>query len=87
MEEQERNIRKIRSGEVVSDKMNKTIVVRVDELKKHKMYKKTIHSSKKFKAHDENSECGIGDIVRIMETRPYSKDKHFRLLEIVEKAK
>lgn len=82
-----RNMRKVRSGKVVSDKMDKTIVVAVVESKKHPLYKKTIKVTKKYKAHDENNECGIGDSVEIIETRPLSKDKHFRLLRIVEKAK
>ena len=87
MEEQARNLRKTRIGQVVSDKMDKTIVVTVKTKKKHPLYKKTVNSSKKFKAHDENHECGIGDTVKIMETRPLSKDKNWRLVEIIEKAK
>ena len=82
-----RNLRKVRQGKVVSDKMDKTIVVLVVEKKPHPLYKKTVTRSKKFKAHDENNECGIGDTVEIMETRPLSKDKHFRLLRVIEKAK
>lgn len=82
----ERNERKERIGKVVSDKMNKTIVVAVEENVKHRLYNKTIRRTKKFKAHDENNEAKIGDTVRIMETRPLSKDKRWRLLEIVEKA-
>jgi len=82
-----RNMRKVRQGKVVSDKMDKTIVVLVVEKKPHPLYKKTVMRSKKYKAHDENNECGIGDIVEIMETRPLSKDKYFRLLKVVEKAK
>ena len=87
MEEQARNLRKTRIGQVVSDKMDKTIVVAVKTKKKHPVYKKTVNYSKKFKAHDENNECGIGDTVKIMETRPLSKDKNWRLVEIIEKAK
>lgn len=87
MEGQERNLRKTRIGEVVSDKMDKTIVVAVKTKKKHPLYKKTMNFTEKFKAHDENNECGIGDTVKIMETRPLSKDKNWRLVEIIEKAK
>ncbi|MGI6665244.1 MAG: 30S ribosomal protein S17 [Christensenellaceae bacterium] len=87
METEARNLRKVRVGEVVSDKMDKTIVVQIQEVKKHNVYKKAVRSSKRFKVHDENNECRIGDVVRIMETRPISKDKYFRLVEIVEKAK
>ena len=83
----ERNLRKTRIGEVVSDKMDKTIVVAVKTKKKHALYSKTVNFTSKIKAHDENNECGIGDIVKIMETRPLSKDKRRRLVEIVEKAK
>ena len=83
----ERNLRKTRIGEVVSDKMDKTIVVAVKTKKKHPLYGKTVNYTRKFKAHDENNEAGIGDTVKIMETRPLSKDKHFRLVEIIEKAK
>ena len=82
-----RNMRKVRQGKVVSNKMDKTIVVLIEDRIKHPIYKKTVARSKKFKAHDENNEAGIGDTVEIMETRPLSKDKHFRLLRIVEKAK
>jgi small subunit ribosomal protein S17 len=82
----ERNERKVRVGKVVSDKMDKTIVVAVEENVMHKLYGKTIRRTKKFKAHDENNEAKIGDVVRIMETRPLSKDKRWRLVEIVEKA-
>ncbi len=87
MEGQERNVRKVRIGEVVSDKMDKTIIVRIDELKQHPLYKKSIRSSKRLKAHDEKGEAKVGDIVKIMETRKYSKDKYFRLIEVLEKAK
>ncbi len=82
----QRNYRKVRVGKVVSDKMDKTIVVAVEEHIKHPLYGKTIRRTKKFKAHDENNEAKIGDIVRIMETRPLSKEKRWRLVEIVEKA-
>ena len=83
----ERNYRKTRVGEVVSDKMDKTIVVAIKENVKHKLYDKVIKRTYKLKAHDENNECGIGDKVRVMETRPLSKDKRWRVIEIVEKAK
>lgn len=82
----ERNERKVLQGRVVSDKMDKTIVVQVDTFKFHPRYKKRIKYSKKYKAHDEQNSAKIGDLVQIMETRPLSKDKHFRLIEIVEKA-
>ena len=83
----ERNYRKSRVGVVVSDKMDKTIVVAVKDKVLHPLYGKTVNRTTKFKAHDENNECGIGYRVRIMETRPISKDKRWRLVEIVEKAK
>ena len=83
----ERNLRKTRVGFVVSDKMDKTIVVAVEESRRHALYGKSEKITKKFKAHDENNECGIGDKVEIMETRPLSKDKRWRLVRIVEKAK
>jgi small subunit ribosomal protein S17 len=82
----QRNARKERIGKVVSDKMDKTIVVAVETYKRHKLYNKRIKYTKKFKAHDEHNEAKIGDTVRIMETRPLSKDKRWRLVEIVEKA-
>ena len=82
-----RNNRKVRVGIVVSDKMDKTIVVAVRDKTKHTLYKKTINTTTKFKAHDENNEAGEGDVVEIIETRPLSKDKCFRLNRIVEKAK
>lgn len=83
-----RNSRIVRQGIVVSaGKMDKTIVVKVTSQVKSPIYKKVVKKSNTFKVHDENNECGIGDTVRIMETRPLSKDKHFRLVEIVEKAK
>ena len=83
----DRNLRKTRIGKVVSDKMNKTIVVAIEDSVKHPLYKKIIKRTVKFKAHDENNECGIGDRVEIMETRPLSKDKNWRLVRIIEKAK
>ncbi len=83
----ERNLRKERIGIVVSDKMNKTIVVAVEVREKHPLYGKFVKRTTKFVAHDEKEECGIGDTVRIMETRPLSKTKNWRLVEIVEKAK
>ena len=86
-EEKKRNERKTRSGIVVSDKMDKTIVVKIEELEQHKLYKKSVKRTVKFKAHDENNEAHIGDKVFVMETRPLSKDKHWRLVKILEKAK
>lgn len=83
----ERNERKVREGIVVSDKMDKTVVVASETMKLHKLYKKRVKSTKKFKAHDENNECKIGDKVKIMETRPLSKDKRWRVVEILERAK
>ncbi|SHI18756.1 30S ribosomal protein S17 [Sporanaerobacter acetigenes] len=83
----ERGNRKVRVGKVVSDKMDKTIVVAVETFVTHPLYKKQIKRTTKFKAHDENNECRVGDIVRIMETRPLSKDKNWRLVDIIEKAK
>jgi small subunit ribosomal protein S17 len=83
----ERGNRKVRVGLVVSDKMDKTVTVRVEDFIRHPLYGKRIKRSKKFKAHDENNICSMGDRVRIMETRPLSKDKRWRLVEIVEKAK
>lgn len=79
--------RKVRQGYVVSDKMSKTIVVRLEDRKQHALYGKIMRTNSRVKAHDENETAGIGDLVRIEETRPLSKDKHFRLIEIVEKAK
>jgi small subunit ribosomal protein S17 len=84
---EERNLRKVRVGKVLSDKMDKTIVVAVVDNVKHPLYKKIIKRTYKLKAHDENNECSVGDTVRVMETRPLSKDKRWRLVEIVEKAK
>ncbi|MBQ7095964.1 MAG: 30S ribosomal protein S17 [Clostridia bacterium] len=83
----ERTLRKTRVGEVVSDKMDKTIVVAIKDNVKHPLYKKVIKTTYKLKAHDENNECGIGDTVEVMETRPLSKDKRWRLVRIIEKAK
>ena len=83
----ERNLRKTMVGKVVSDKMDKTVVVSIQDNVKHPLYKKIIKRTVKFKAHDEKNECGIGDRVMIMETRPISKDKRWRLVEIVEKVK
>ncbi|WP_172199136.1 MULTISPECIES: 30S ribosomal protein S17 [Saccharibacillus] len=83
---EQRNSRKVLVGKVVSDKMDKTIVVVVETYKKHELYHKRIKSTKKFKAHDENNEAKIGDTVRIVETRPLSKDKRWRLAAITEKA-
>ena len=83
----ERNLRKTRTGKVISNKMDKTIVVAIEEHVKHPLYKKIVKRTYKLKAHDENNECNIGDIVKVMETRPLSKDKRWRLVEIVERAK
>jgi len=82
-----RNLRKIRMGKVVSNKMNKTIVVSVERKVAHKIYGKFMKKNKNFLAHDENNDCGIGDTVQIMETRPLSKNKRWRLLKIIERAK
>ena len=84
---QERNLRKTRVGKVVSDKMDKTIVVAVEDHVKHPLYKKIVKRTYKLQAHDENNECNIGDTVKVMETRPLSKNKRWRLVEIMEKAK
>ena len=83
----ERNLRKTRTGKVVSNKMDKTIVVAVVDNVKHPLYGKIVKRTYKLKAHDENNECNIGDRVKFMETRPLSKDKRWRLVEIIEKAK
>lgn len=83
----ERNLRKTRTGMVVSDKMDKTVVVAVIDNVRHPLYKKIVKHTVKFKAHDEQNACGIGDTVMIMETRPISKDKRWRVVEIIEKAK
>lgn len=82
----ERNSRKVLRGVVVSDKMDKTIVVKIETTKSHPLYGRRVKYSEKFKAHDENNEAKTGDTVEIMETRPLSRDKHFRLVKIVEKA-
>ena len=87
MEELQRGYRKTRVGTVVSDKMDKTAVVAIKTKVRHPLYGKMVNRTRKFKAHDEENQCGIGDTVRIMETRPISKDKRWRLVEIIEKAK
>ena len=84
---EERNLRKTRTGKVVSDKMDKTIVVAVEDHVKHPLYNKIVKRTYKLKAHDENNECKVGDTVKVMETRPLSKDKRWTLVEIMEKAK
>ena len=83
----ERNLRKVRVGKVTSNKMDKTIVVAIEDRVKHPLYKKVVKSTYKLKAHDENNDCNIGDTVRVMETIPLSKDKRWRLVEIIERAK
>ena len=83
----ERNLRKTRTGKVISDKMDKTIVVAIEDHVKHPLYKKIVKETYKLKAHDENNECKIGDTVKVMETRPLAKDKRWRLVEIIERAK
>ena len=83
----ERTLRKTRVGKVVSDKMDKTVVVAIEDNVRHPLYKKIIKRTVKFKAHDEQNACGVGDKVQIMETRPLSKDKRWRVIEIIEKAK
>ena len=87
MEEKRISSRKVRVGKVVSDKMDKTVVVDIADRVAHPLYKKIVGRTYKLKAHDENNECGIGDTVKVMETRPLSKDKRWRVVEIVEKAK
>ena len=84
---EERNVRKVRVGKVVSDKMNKTVVVAVERKVPHALYNKPMVSTKRFKAHDENNECQIGDTVKIVETRPLSNDKCWRVVEILERQK
>jgi small subunit ribosomal protein S17 len=84
---EDRNLRKTRTGKVISDKMDKTIVVAIEEHVKHPLYGKVVKRTYKLKAHDENNECKKGDTVKVMETRPLSKDKRWRLVEIVERAK
>jgi small subunit ribosomal protein S17 len=86
-ETETRGQRKVRLGTVIADKMNKTIIVQVGTSKAHRLYRKTVQRRTKFKVHDEKNECGVGDLVRITETRPISKEKRWRVLEIVEKAK
>ena len=83
----ERNLRKTRVGKVVSDKMDKTVVVAIEDNVKHPLYKKIIKNTIRLKAHDENNTCGVGDRVLVMETRPLSKDKRWRVVQIIEKAK
>ena len=83
----DRNLRKTEVGRVVSNKMDKTVVVAIEDSVKHPLYKKVIKRTVKLKAHDENNECTIGDRVRVMETRPLSKEKRWRLVEVIEKAK
>ncbi len=82
----ERNARKVLRGTVVSDKMDKTVVVAINTTKRHPLYGRHVKFTTKFKVHDENNECRVGDVVEVMETRPLSKDKHYRLVKIVEKA-
>ena len=84
---EERNLRKVRTGKVTSNKMDKTIVVAIEEHVKHPLYKKVVKRTYKLKAHDEENTCNIGDTVKVMETRPLSKDKRWRLVEFVERAK
>lgn len=84
---EDRGLRKIRVGQVVGDAMDKTVVVSVVDLKQHPVYKKVVRRNKKLKAHDEKNECHVGDRVRIMETRPVSKQKRWRVVEVVEKAR
>ena len=84
---EERNLRKTRTGKVTSDKMDKTITVAIEDHVKHPLYNKIVKKTYKLKAHDENNECNIGDTVKVMETRPLSKDKRWRLVEIIERVK
>ena len=84
---EQRNLRKTRVGKVTSDKMDKTIVVSIEDHVRHPLYKKIVKKTYKLKAHDENNECHIGDTVRVMETRPLSRDKRWRLVSVIEKAK
>ena len=83
----ERGQRKVRLGTVISDKMNKTVIVQVGTSKAHRLYRKTVQQRTRFKVHDEKNECGIGDLVRITETRPISKQKHWRVEEVLERAR
>ena len=87
MEEKRISSRKVRVGKVISDKMDKTVVVAISDRVAHPLYKKIVGRTYKLKAHDENNECGIGDTVKVMETRPLSKDKRWRVVEMIEKAK
>ena len=87
MEEKRVSSRKVRVGKVISDKMDKTVVVAIEDRVAHPLYKKIVGRTYKLKAHDENNTCGVGDTVKVMETRPLSKDKRWRVVEIVEKAK
>ena len=87
MEEKRVSSRKVRVGKVISDKMDKTVVVAIEDRVAHPLYKKLVGRTYKLKAHDEENTCGVGDIVKVMETRPLSKDKRWRVVEIVEKAK
>lgn len=84
---EQRNLRKTRVGKVTSDKMDKTIVVSIEDHVRHPLYKKIVKKTYKLKAHDENNECHVGDTVRVMETRPLSRDKRWRLVSVIEKAK
>ncbi|MCL1819219.1 MAG: 30S ribosomal protein S17 [Oscillospiraceae bacterium] len=84
---QDRAFRKTRTGRVMSDKMDKTVVVAIEYRVKHPLYKKIVKKTYKLKAHDENNECRVGDVIKVMETRPLSKEKRWRLVEIIEKAK
>jgi len=83
----DRGQRKVRLGTVIADRMNKTVIVQIGTSKAHRLYRKTVQQRTKFKVHDEKGECGVGDLVRIMETRPISKEKRWRVIEVVEKAK
>lgn len=85
--EEKRDTRRVLTGRVVSDRMDKTVVVLVERMFRHPLYGKTVQRSKRYKAHDENNECRVGDLVEIMETRPLSKEKYFRVTRIIEKAK
>ena len=87
MEEKRISSRKVRVGKVISDKMDKTVVVAISDRVAHPLYKKIVGRTYKLKAHDENNSCGVGDVVKVMETRPLSKDKRWRVVEIIEKAK
>ena len=83
----ERGRRKVRVGYVIADKMDKTVIVQVGSSKAHRLYRKTVQQRSKFKVHDEKNECGVGDLVRIVETRPLSKEKRWRVVQVVEKAR